>query len=193
MPLNENWLYLTKPQRTSVRPEETFKVSEKSPEWFKSPNPNADFSKEGTITLFSRLSGWIYVSGESRNRKHRLGKREVSCESGKGSIQDVSNLAPGWMQRENASVERSVKFKNFKPPAVLRQERKRMILVDQDQPEKSIFSIGDFRHDIRTSEEVLLYNQGASNMPKSFYGWKEDMSKQGYDKPITEKIGARRN
>lgn len=192
VPVKENWLYCTKPQKYSVRAEDTFKVSEKSPEWFKGPGKAETARDEGTITVFSRLSGWIYVSAESRNRKHRLGKSSPFVTDDKFSLQNVSGLAPAWMQRENTGVATHTKFKNFKPPSTLRQEGKRMILVDEEQPGKSIFSIGDFRHDIRTMEEVNLYNQMALNQPKEYFAWKEDPKKQSYDKPVTEKIGSRK-
>ena len=68
-----------------------------------------------------------------------------------------------------------------------------MILVDGNFPEKSIFSIGDFRHDIRTADEVSVYNQTATNQPKQFLNWKEDVNRQNYDKPVTEKIGSRKS
>ena len=105
----------------------------------------------------------------------------------------MSSLAPVWMQNDQKNMKTASKFKNFKPPNILREEQKRMILVDNQIPEKSIFSIGDFRHDIRTKEEVESYNKTAGILPKKFLDWTEDVSKQKYDKPITEKIGSRRS
>ena len=94
------------------------------------------------------------------------------------------------MQRESNSVPPS-KLKNMKPPPFLRQEQKRMILVEDSQPEKSLYSLGDFRHDVRTLDEVQRFNQDAHARPKNFFEWKEEVGKQRYDKPITDKIGAR--
>lgn len=191
VPLSENWLYCTRSKPYTVKPEETFRVSDQSPDWFRSSKSNDKSLKDDTVTLFSRLSGWIYVSGESRNRKHRLGKHEPLKESEKYN-QNVSNLAPVWMQRESPSLPDN-KLKAVKPPPNLRQEQKRMIIVDDQLPEKSIFSIGDFRHDIRTSDEVATYNRTALNQPKKFLDWKEDTAKQSYDKPVSDKVGSRRN
>ena len=66
-----------------------------------------------------------------------------------------------------------------------------MILVEDSQPEKSLYSLGDFRHDVRTLDEVQRFNQDAHARPKNFFEWKEEVGKQRYDKPITDKIGAR--
>lgn len=190
VPVSEKWLYCTRSQPNSVKPEDIFKVSDTSPEWFKNcSSPQNEPS--GTITLFSRLSGWIYVSAESRNRKHRLGKDGPFQEKKDFNIQNVSSLAPVWMQTEVDSKIPAKTYKNFKPPPVVKQEQKRLILVNDNVPEKSIYSLGDFRHDVRTTEEVSLYNKSVPAQPKNFFEWKEDSKKQTYDKHITEKIGAR--
>lgn len=97
------------------------------------------------------------------------------------------------MQRESASSVPVNHGRNFKPPPFLRGEQKRMILVQDNQPEKSLFSLGDFRHDLRTTDEVNTYNQTAVAQPKNFFEWKEDVGKQRFDKPVTEKIGVRIN
>ena len=192
VPIQENWLYCTKSKKTNgVKADEAFKVSDHSPEWFKTSRDFKNPSKEETITVFSRLSGWIYVPAESKNRKHRLGKTGPISGEPNNNIQTVSNLAPVWMQRESKSLEKKINFKNFQPPNIIRQEPKRMILVDDQTPEKSIFSFGDFRHNIRTKDEVDIYNKTASDQPKKFLDWKEDISKQRYDKDITGKIGTR--
>jgi hypothetical protein len=175
-----------------VKAEDTFKVTDQTPDWFKLPKSSESTSKDQTLTVFSRLSGWIYVSAQSRNRKHRLGRTGPFKEGEKANFQNVSSLAPNWMQIESNSVPPN-HMKNMKPPPFLRQEQKRMILVEENQPEKSLFSLGDFRHDVRTLDEVNTFNRAALPRPKNFFEWKEDVSRQKYDKPLTEKVGARVN
>jgi len=186
-------MYSTRSKPYNVKAEDTFKVTEQTPDWFQAPKPTESVLKDPTITVFSRLSGWIYVSAESRNRKHRLGRSGPFNEGESLNFQKVSSLAPNWMQTESTGSVPVNNTRNFKPPPFLRGEQKRMILVQENQPEKSLFSLGDFRHDIRTSDEVTAFNQMAMAKPKNFFEWKEDISLQKYDKPITGKIGFRMN
>lgn len=61
--------------------------------------------------------------------------------------------------------------------------------MDAKPPPKSQFSIGDFRHNVRTSEEAQAYMAAAAPVPKNFLSWPEKPN-QGYDKPVTRKVGA---
>jgi len=73
----------------------------------------------------------------------------------------------------------------------LRAEQKRTYLFDKEQPKKSIWSIGDVRHNVHTSEDAQLFNnQAQSNNVVRMMEWKENSSKQGFDKKITGKIGS---
>jgi hypothetical protein len=47
-----------------------------------------------------------------------------------------------------------------------------MILVDKTKNNnKSIFSIGDYRHNVPRKEEADFYSQHVSKEPKIFFGW----------------------
>lgn len=61
--------------------------------------------------------------------------------------------------------------------------------MDVEQPAKSQFSIGDFRHNVRTQEEAQVYLKAAEPKPKNMFAWPENVSRQHYDKPVTSKIG----
>lgn len=61
--------------------------------------------------------------------------------------------------------------------------------MDANPPQRSQFSIGDFRHNVRTSEEAQLYMTTAASEPKNFLSWPEAPN-QRFDKPVTKKIGA---
>ena len=57
-------------------------------------------------------------------------------------------------------------FTSILPPPTLRKEPKRMFLFDNLQPEKSIYSVGDFKHNVITKEEAIKNNEGLSYKPK---------------------------
>ena len=82
-------------------------------------------------------------------------------------------------------------FKNVLGPVNLRQEKKRVFLIEKEQPKKSLFSFGDFRHNVATAEEANHYSSGLLEVPSRLIEWKEDVANQRYDKPVTSKIGSR--
>ncbi len=49
-----------------------------------------------------------------------------------------------------------------------------MILVDKDQKNKSIFSIGDFRHNIAFGDEAQKHSSQVMQVPKSMFGWNDN-------------------
>jgi len=48
-----------------------------------------------------------------------------------------------------------------------------MILVDKVQKIKSVFSIGDFRHNIVNSEEAKKFMNEVKQVPKNMLGWND--------------------
>ena len=170
------------------------------PDWFKIQEGKLvkehDITKsqgfDGTVTVLSRISGWITVSPRSRNRQKRLGRYGPFDKSKKGQdFQNVSDLAPAWMQSDKERGENKV-FVNALPPTCIREDKdkKRMFLIDRVQPERSVFSYGDFRHNVTTKEEAQNYSSGLAENTKRPFEWKEEVHKQRYDKPVTGKIGS---
>ena len=49
-----------------------------------------------------------------------------------------------------------------------------MMLVDKDQKNKSIFSTGDFRHNIPNGEEAMRFSAMVKQTPKSMLGWNDN-------------------
>lgn len=177
---------------------EALDPSENCPEWFKvKKNPmvkNHDIAKsqgfDGTVTVLSRITGWITVSPKSRNRQKRLGRYGPFDKKKKDiNYQNVSDLAPAWMHTEFPRKDDNDHI-NTIPHPCLRKELKRVLVMEKDQPQRSVFSIGDFRHNVVTSEEAVKYAQNVSNKPCRLIEWKEDVSKQKFDKPVTGKIGS---
>ena len=60
--------------------------------------------------------------------------------------------------------------------------------MDAQPPLRSQFSLGDFRHNVRTEEEAQLYMKAAEPRSKEFLHWKEGPN-QKYDKPVAKKVG----
>jgi len=48
-----------------------------------------------------------------------------------------------------------------------------MIFVDKDQKNKSVFSTGDYRHNIMNGELAKKYASEVKQEPKSFLGWND--------------------
>jgi hypothetical protein len=66
-----------------------------------------------------------------------------------------------------------------------------MFLIDKKQPEKSVFSYMDFRHNVPNSDVASLEMLKApSTNVRRLCEWPEQVSKQKYDKKLTEKIGS---
>ena len=103
-------------------------------------------------------------------------------------------MAPNWMQTEGKRDEE--RFNLFKAVSTnggnYRIQKNRTILNDKEDPPRSIFNTGSVRHNIIDDPEIALYNsvKNFSRQPVRLIEWKEDSSKQPYDKKkITSKIG----
>lgn len=148
---------------------------------------------DGTVTLLSGINGWITVTPKTKDRSHRIGRNGPFDQSKKKyTLHAVSDLTPSWMQTQ-AQHPAQDSFVKAGGTAALRevtstQGQKRLFLIDAQQPQRSQFSIGDFRHNVRTSEEAQTYMSAAVPRPKEFLGWKEGPN-QKYDKPVAKKVG----
>ena len=73
----------------------------------------------------------------------------------------------------------------------LRQEANRTYLVDKVAPQKSVWSIGDIRHNVLTNDQAQEFNaQAQSTGVVRMMEWKENPTKQKYDIKVTGKIGS---
>ena len=134
VPVSTSWYYVSKNQGAGQKPGQAHGTSPDCPDWFKVGEKvsgvKADFSKapgfDGTITLLSRINGWITVCPEDRSRSKRLGKSGPFDKSKKGNdLRNVSDLAPAWMQ---VAAQRPTDGTRFIPrpgQQVLREVRSR--------------------------------------------------------------------
>ena len=198
------WLYATKSEAAFARKHsnshvDVFNPSPESPSWFQiheQPNVKAaDLSQapgfDGTLTLLSRINGWITVTPKAKNRSRRLG-RNGPFDGGKkgGELRTVSDLAPAWMQSQASKPANMPRFRRLPGFSALRQGQKQTYLVDSEQPIKSQYSLGDFRHNVRTKEEAETYMAQAEPRYKQLFEWPEGPNPTKIQRPVTNKVGS---
>jgi hypothetical protein len=95
-----------------------------------------------TLSVISRINGWLTVDPESMNRKDAFEKRKTS------NVRKTSMMSPLWMQCEAKRDEE--RFNMFKVVSTngsnMRIEQNRVILNDKQDLQKSIFNIGSLRY-----------------------------------------------
>ena len=152
------------------------KISKDAPKWFKIvPDWKNELfkeeiaKKEDTIRVFSRFENWITVYPQDYDRRKALEKIKTYKK-------DVtSELMPKWMEIKYQNIKKNKKdvFKSMDYIKPLRQKVKVMrILMDKnngDNNMKSIFSIGDFRHNVMTKNDAKYYGNKVSQKPKNFF------------------------
>lgn len=73
-----------------------------------------------------------------------------------GNMHKTSHISPSWMQTDAIRDEEQLKL--FKPFTVKRQnvrcESNRLFLADKQEPPKSIFNLGQIRHNLLTKDDA---------------------------------------
>eukprot|EP00349_Pseudokeronopsis_sp_Brazil_P004311 CAMPEP_0202958458 /NCGR_PEP_ID=MMETSP1396-20130829/2799_1 /ASSEMBLY_ACC=CAM_ASM_000872 /TAXON_ID= /ORGANISM="Pseudokeronopsis sp., Strain Brazil" /LENGTH=139 /DNA_ID=CAMNT_0049676543 /DNA_START=619 /DNA_END=1038 /DNA_ORIENTATION=+ len=139
------------------------------------------------MTVISRNKGWITVNPETLSRKNCFEKQA------KANTRVASVMSPQWMQIPEQRDEAQIKAFKVRPMygSNTRCEKNRAIFADRQEPPRSIFSIGNVRHNvISVSDQKPLFAalKNYSMQPVRLIEWNEDQTKQKYDKPITAKI-----
>ena len=98
----------------------------------------------------------------------------------------TSRIMPKWMQIKNDADRpidhiKSHEFNSFKTVINIllthcKQKKKTVIMVDKFQDNKSVFSIGDYRHKLHTKEQAETYNSSVSQKPKNFLLWDDGLN-----------------
>lgn len=84
-------------------------TSHDAPKWFAVP-ATGDVTKapgyDGTLTLLSRINGWITVTPKAKDRSRRVGRHGPFDQSKKKyDLHTVSDLTPAWMQTQGKRPE----------------------------------------------------------------------------------------
>ena len=138
----------------------------------------------------SRTQGWITVSPRTLDRKHPVEKERL------GDASKVNALSPAWMQVSHAKPGSDP----LGPTSVkhgVRAEANRTFLVEKEQPMRSIFNLGSFRHNVHSVgqrdhwQSHALASGGVSAQPQRLIQWDEpNPGKQSFDQPVAAKIGS---
>ena len=100
---------------------------------------NAMGQPQNMMQIVSKNQGWITVNPQEMDRKHPLEKSKL------GDVTKVNVLSPEWMQ-VNHQKPGPDPLKAISPPVAMKSETNRTILVEKNQPKRSIFNLGTFRH-----------------------------------------------
>ena len=160
-----------------------YKESNDAPEWFniipdwklKKYKENLARNEE-TIRIISKHQSWITTTPMSNDRRHPLEKLKVSKR------EETSKLMPKWMEIKYKSCKREVVLKSVEYSPIKQKCKKLMVFVDKDinppkikklnyDKNRSIFSYGDFRHNVVTKKEHEYYDSKVSQEPKKFFDW----------------------
>jgi hypothetical protein len=121
---------------------------------------------------------------KDKNRKKPVEKYGLA-----GDATKTSYLTPEWMQTGFPKNKTDTMKGVFPQTVNLRQENNRLFLMDREQPKKSVFSFGDFRHNVH-SKELAEKHQAASGNVNRLMEWREQPGVQRFDKPVAAKIGS---
>jgi hypothetical protein len=165
------------------------KISKEAPEWFKVvTDEKAEYydnliaKTEDTLNVFSRYQKWITVTPRSKNRKYPLEKQK------KSNMEETSKTMPKWMQIKHGS--RNIQMDPMKTAEYqsYKTGKKYMVLVDKNEnlnhpqttrnlnnikENKSVFSLGDFRHNLPYIQDANQYMEKVSQKPKEFFHWND--------------------
>ena len=148
------------------------------PEWKVKLFKEELIKKEDTIKVFSRYQNWITVTPKKQDRRKALEKIKILKK-------DVtSKLMPKWMEIKNKDIKIDKdKFKLMEYNNPLRQKaNKMMVYVDKDinpkklkpidyNPNRSVFNLNDFRHNLLFKNETNFYSSKVSQLPRTFFNW----------------------
>ena len=134
----------------------------------------SELEKEETIMVLSKNKSWITVTPRSKNRRKCL-------ENIKAKPHEVSRTMPQWMvlnsKYKQSNCNRKDIFKGVDHISIRNGIASRE-LVDKSNLKsndwkcnRSIFSIGDYRHNVRSVNEVSKYQEGLNKEPKRFFDW----------------------
>jgi hypothetical protein len=129
-----------------------------------------ELEKQDTITLLSRNKNWITVTPRHKNRNKCLENVKVKND-------ETSLILPKWMIGKYPKALSPDNFKGVTYTSIRNGKTSRQ-LIDKNNLKKndwfhnrSIFAIGDFRHNVLSEKDVNDYQKDLSLQPKRFFEW----------------------
>jgi len=150
---------------------------------------NVDGKPLNMMQIVSKNQGWITVESEKMDRQHPMEKMRL------GDVSKVNVLSPQWMQVTHKKPGPDP-LMPVVPHIAVREEAKRSIFVEKNQPQRSIFNTGSIRHNVHSTELTKKYMDEAlrsgkvSAEPQRLLQWNENSTQQNYDKHVSPKIGS---
>jgi hypothetical protein len=133
----------------------------------------SELEKQETLMVLSKNKSWITVTPRSKNRRKCLEKIQVKPH-------EVSRIVPQWMVISNKYIQnrkddafKSVDHRSIRN-GIIRRELVDRSNVNNNKHNRSIFAIGDYRHHVRSVNEVMKYQEGISVEPKQFFNWEDN-------------------
>jgi hypothetical protein len=132
---------------------------------------------EDTIRIISKHQNWITTTPMSNDRRHPLEKLKVAKR------EETSKLMPKWMEIKYRNYKREEEvLKSVEYSPIKQKCKKLMVFVDKDinppknkilnyDKNRSIFNLGDFRHNVVTKKQHVYYDSKVSQEPKKFFDW----------------------
>ena len=97
------------------------------------------------VSVVSKTQGWITISPKTLDRKKPIEKERL------GDASKVNALSPAWMQVSHKKPGPDPLITTAVKHGV-RHEANRTFLVEKNQPQRSIFNLGSFRHNLHSVE-----------------------------------------
>lgn len=148
------------------------------PEWKKKQFDDYLTRNEDTMRVLSKHQNWITINTKSRNRNKPLERMKIE------NMEKTSKIMPKWMETKFSKSQGKGKenFKLIEYYPIKQKCKKQMAYVDKvlNPPknkhfdyfgERSVFSYGDFRHNVLTEKERKFCDGTVSNLPKKFFDW----------------------
>ena len=130
--------------------------------------------------MFSKNQNWLTVTPKKQDRKEALEKKKII------DMDVTSKLMPKWMEIKykkdsnniNNDLFKSIEYNN----PVKQKPKKMMAFVDKDinpkklkpidyNPNRSVFNLNDFRHNLLFKNETNFYGSKVSQLPRTFFNW----------------------
>lgn len=108
------------------------------------------------------------------DRRHPLEKMKAK------NMEQTSKIMPKWMEiKQYPNRSKDDPLKRTEYCSMKNKSKKMMVWVDKDlnnrrreeNDARSIFSYGDFRHNLITKEQARYYDTKVSQKPKKFFDW----------------------
>lgn len=147
------------------------------PEWKVQQFNDFLAKNEDTLNIISRHQGWITVNSKTKDRKRPLEKMKAA------NMEVTSKIMPKWMEIKHKNTKREEILKSTQYSPIKQKCKRQMAFVDRNinpkkcklpleyNPNRTVFSLGDFRHNVISKEQRLYNDSKVNQKPLRFFDW----------------------